>query len=159
MSADFSKINIPVMVSVSQSEVIHGRAGFEAFRELHSSSKQLLVWDAFYMPSMIEGSDTDLRTFFDLHLKGIKPVQQQPPVRIMMRAGDREFEWRNETDWPVPNTQYCDFFLDARVSNQVGRLDTVEPKSESFIEYICRHRAYESHQCTDGRVCISTIRQ
>lgn len=135
VSADFSKINIPVMVSVSQSEVIHGRAGFEAFRELCSHSKHLLVWDAFYMPSMIEGSDADLHAFFDLHLKGIKPAQQQPPVRIMMRTGDREFEWRNEADWPVPNTRYFDFFLDARGSNKVGRLDTVQPKSEFFIEY------------------------
>lgn len=52
-----------------------------------------------------------------------------------MRTGDREFEWRDEADWPVPSTQYRDFFLDTTASNLVGHLDTVEPKSESFIEY------------------------
>lgn len=135
MSADFSKINIPVMVSVSQGEWIHGRAGFEAFREVHSPAKHLLVWDAFYIPSMIEENDADLRTFFDLHLKGIKPAQAQPPVRIMMRTGDREFKWRDEADWPVPRTHYSVFYLDTEASNLVGRLDSVEPKSQSFIEY------------------------
>ncbi|KAF4985578.1 hypothetical protein FDECE_16465 [Fusarium decemcellulare] len=135
MSADFSNIVIPAILSVSQSEGIHGRAGFEAFRGLGSPSKHLLVWDAFYMPSMTYDSDADLRSFFDLHLKGIKPAQEQPPVRLMMRVGDRKFEWRDAADWPIPGTQYQDFFLDANASSTIGSLSAAEPKYGGFIEY------------------------
>jgi hypothetical protein len=47
---------------------------------------------------MIKDSDPDLRSFFDLHLKGIKTAQAQAPVRIMMRTGDRKFEWCDKAD-------------------------------------------------------------
>lgn len=135
LSADFSKINIPVLTSVSQTELIHSRAGFEAFREVSSNVKHLLIWDAFYMNSLVDDSDADLRTFFDEHLKGINPIKKLPPVRMMMRTGDTKYEWRDATSWPLPETDYQRFFLTAKGTSEQGLLETSEPTSEAVAEY------------------------
>jgi predicted acyl esterase len=135
LSADFAKITIPMLTSVSQSEVIHGRAGYEAFQEVQSSTKHLLVWDAFYMPSMIEDSHADLCNFFDRHLKDMATATELPPVRMMMRLGGGKFKWRDASNWPIPSTEYRKIFLDAGAGDASGSLASVKPQQELFSEY------------------------
>jgi putative CocE/NonD family hydrolase len=53
-----------------------------------------------FAPSHIE--------FFDQHLKGAAPSTPAPRVRIFVMGID---QWRDETDWPLPDTQYTDYHL------------------------------------------------
>ncbi|KAF4426695.1 X-Pro dipeptidyl-peptidase C-terminal non-catalytic domain-containing protein [Fusarium austroafricanum] len=75
LSTEFSKIRIPILTS------------------LPSSSKQLLVWDATYVPYMYGDSAKDIEDFFDRHLKGKKVASEPVPVRLVHRTGDGKFEW------------------------------------------------------------------
>jgi|tagenome__1003787_1003787.scaffolds.fasta_scaffold20965343_3 putative CocE/NonD family hydrolase len=47
-------------------------------------------------------------TFFDQHLKGTPPATPAPRVRIFVMGID---QWRDETDWPLPDTRYTDYHL------------------------------------------------
>lgn len=54
-------------------------------------------------------TETYLR-FYDRWLRGKTAAQPaQAPVRIFVMGLD---EWREEQDWPLPDTEYVDFFLD-----------------------------------------------
>jgi putative CocE/NonD family hydrolase len=46
--------------------------------------------------------------FYDHHLKGTPPASPAPRVRIFVMGID---QWRDETDWPLPDTQYTDYHL------------------------------------------------
>ncbi|HET9649225.1 MAG TPA: CocE/NonD family hydrolase, partial [Microlunatus sp.] len=48
--------------------------------------------------------------FFDHHLKGMPHQTPAPRVRIFVMGTD---QWRDESDWPLPDTQYTDYFLDS----------------------------------------------
>jgi predicted acyl esterase len=135
LSADFAGIDIPVITAVSQTGWIHGRAGFEAFSQLSSPSKQLLVLDAAYTSYMYEDCQPDLQSFFDRHLKGEEPAKELSPVRIVMRTGDGEFEWRDAATWPVPGTEYRELFLDAGDAENLGRITSFSPKHKRAAEY------------------------
>ncbi|RTE69508.1 hypothetical protein BHE90_016114 [Fusarium euwallaceae] len=134
LSADFSKITIPVLTSVSQTSWIHGRAGFEAFSQL-STAKQLLVWDASYTSYMYQDSQPDMESFFDRYLKGKNQVQKPAVVRFIQRLGDGEFEWREGASWPLPGTEYRELFLVAREDGSPGQLTTDKPKTTGIAKY------------------------
>ncbi|MER5671914.1 CocE/NonD family hydrolase [Pseudonocardia alni] len=46
--------------------------------------------------------------FFDQHIKGEPPAAPAPRVRIFVMGID---QWRDETDWPLPDTRYTDYHL------------------------------------------------
>ncbi|MEU0316093.1 CocE/NonD family hydrolase [Nocardioides sp. NPDC006273] len=46
--------------------------------------------------------------FFDQHLKGKAPAAPAPRVRIFVMGID---QWRDEADWPLPDTRYTDYHL------------------------------------------------
>jgi hypothetical protein len=100
MSADFARIDIPVITLVSQTGQIHARAGFEAFSRLPSTARQLLVVDAAYASYMYQDLQPDLEVFFDRYLRGQEPAREPSPVRMIMRTGDGGFEWRDAATWP-----------------------------------------------------------
>ncbi len=56
--------------------------------------------------------------FFDQHLKGTPPATPAPRVRIFVMGID---QWRDETDWPLPDTQYTDYHLGQRRLGQHPR--------------------------------------
>jgi hypothetical protein len=135
ISADFADIEIPVLTAVSQTGMLHARGGFEAFAALPSSSKQLLVLDWAYFSYIFVDCDEDLRTFFDRHLKGISPREEPPPVRMVMRTGHGGFEWRDETAWPVPGTEYRQLFLEGGDSAGDGEITSEPPNGIRTVEY------------------------
>jgi predicted acyl esterase len=141
LSADFASIDVPVVTAVSQTMMLHARAGFEAFAQLPSPSKQLLVLDAAYPSYMYKDCDPDLQAFFDRHLKGVEPPVEPAPVRIVMRTGGGEVEWRDETTWPVPGTEYRNLFLGAGGSGGAGTLTADTPARVDVAEYAADVRA------------------
>jgi hypothetical protein len=49
--------------------------------------------------------------FFDRHLRGIdNGLDDEPPVRIFVMGAN---QWRNEPDWPLPDTQYTAYYLNS----------------------------------------------
>ncbi|MFC9665592.1 CocE/NonD family hydrolase [Nocardia sp. NPDC127606] len=58
--------------------------------------------------------------FFDEHLKGIAPIEPVAPVRIFVMGID---QWRDEADWPLPDTQYVEYHLSSGGSANTRRGD------------------------------------
>jgi putative CocE/NonD family hydrolase len=57
--------------------------------------------------------------FFDRYLRGnTAALEGSAPVRIFVMGID---EWRDEQDWPLPDTEYVEYFLDGE-----GRANTVD---------------------------------
>jgi putative CocE/NonD family hydrolase len=63
--------------------------------------------------------------FFDEHLKDTPPATPAPRVRIFVMGLD---QWRDESDWPLPDTTYTDFHLSSAGSANTrdgdGKLST-----------------------------------
>ena len=86
-------------------------------------------------------AETDISTqhiaFFDEHLRGISPASPAPRVRIFVMGID---QWRDEADWPLPDTQYTDYYLDSAGSAATrhgdGTLQAAAPTSHSLDEFI-----------------------
>ncbi|KAL4802077.1 Alpha/Beta hydrolase protein [Aspergillus unguis] len=110
---DLSKVTVPFLTSVCLGAPVHGRGGAEAFlAAVNAPAKELLVVDANYWPFMYEDCLQQQFDFFDRHLKDI-PTTSYPPVRFIMRSGRGEYEWKEDTQWPLSHTKYLDFYLDA----------------------------------------------
>jgi predicted acyl esterase len=130
LSADFNHITIPFLTAVSQTGVLHSRAGFEAFSRSPSSCKRLVVVDANYFPFLYRDCLEDQFNFFNRWLQGKEEDKaKQPSVRMIMRTGQGGFEWREEETWPVPGTVYRSLFLDA---GEKGSFVGVDPAKPSF---------------------------
>ncbi|GAA3860762.1 CocE/NonD family hydrolase [Leifsonia kafniensis] len=74
--------------------------------------------------------------FFDEHLRGTSPATPAPRVRIFVMGID---QWRDEADWPLPDTQYTDHYLDsagsAATRNGDGSLQPSAPAADSLDEF------------------------
>ncbi len=128
LSADFKHITLPFLTAISQTGVLHARAGFEAFTQSPSLDKRLVVVDANYFKFLYQDCLTDQFAFFDRWLKGIDdPTTALPSVRMIMRNGWGNFEWRDEESWPVPGTMYRSLFLDAGTKGPIGGVDPARP--------------------------------
>lgn len=128
LSADFNRITTPFLTAVSQTGVLHARAGFEAFSRSPSSHKRLVVVDANYFPFLYRDCLEDQFAFFDRWLKERDDeTTNRPPVRMIMRTGRGEFEWREEKTWPVPGTRYRSIFLDAVAQGPLSGVDPTIP--------------------------------
>src|SRR5262249_6526343 len=79
-----------------------------------------------------EGRRDQLR-FFDCWLKGIdNGVMQEPPVKLAIRKGRDEVEWRFEHEWPLARTRWTKLYFDlskpaAGTSPDTGRLVDANP--------------------------------
>jgi len=74
--------------------------------------------------------------FFDEHLKGTSPETPTPRVRIFVMGID---QWREETDWPLPDTAYTDYHLtsggSANTRDGDGTLQLEAPTAEASDEF------------------------
>jgi uncharacterized protein len=73
--------------------------------------------------------------FFDRWLRG--KMTQESPVRIFVMGIDR---WRDEPDWPLPDTSYVPYYLDssgrANTAAGDGRLSTEPPGETATDSYL-----------------------
>ncbi len=64
-------------------------------------------------PFYTEDGRRDQLRFFDYWLKGIdNGVMDEPPVKLAIRQGGGEVEWRHEQEWPLARTQWTKLYLD-----------------------------------------------
>ncbi|MET0895190.1 MAG: CocE/NonD family hydrolase [Acidimicrobiia bacterium] len=70
--------------------------------------------------------------FFDQVLRNQRPATPPPRVRIFVMGID---QWRDETDWPLPDTQYTDYHLHsaggANTRDGDGTLELDAPDTEA----------------------------
>ena len=129
----YGEIDVPFLTSVNIASEIHGRAGAEAFTTAPSPHAELVVVDANYWEFMYRDCLAQQVAFFDRHLKGAKDVPSYPPVRLIMRTGGGQFEWRQAAQWPPEGTHYLPFFLDATSSRQM--LAVAAPVTDGVASY------------------------
>ena len=67
--------------------------------------------------------------WFDHWLKGIDTgIMDTPPVRIFVMGRN---EWRDELDWPLPDTQYTNYYLHGGQSNSIKSFERWKTITES----------------------------
>ncbi|RVX40808.1 hypothetical protein EDD27_3238 [Nonomuraea polychroma] len=76
--------------------------------------------------------------FFDRWVRGREDaLDGRSPVRIFVMGID---QWRDEADWPLPDTRYVPYFLDgagpANTAAGAGRLSTADPAHETADAYL-----------------------
>ncbi len=155
LSADFSRTDLPVLMAVSQTSFIHARSGFEAFAQLPSCDKRLIVVDANYYSFLYQDCLPDQEAFFDQFLKGVEPRCEPSPVRLIMRTGYGEFEWRDEPSWPIPGTSYRRVFLEADATGDQGSLRTEPTQVHRAARYSADAKGADPNSPVPGSSFLS----
>ena len=66
--------------------------------------------------------------WFDYQLKGIDSgIMDDPPVRIFVMGSN---QWRNEADWPLPDTRYTPYYLRAGATGSINSLNDATLSAE-----------------------------
>ena len=87
---------------------LHLRGNTEAFMRAASKHKKLRIHTGSHVhPFYTEEGRRDQIRFFDYWLKGIdNGVMDEPPVKLAIRKGRDEIEWRYEHEWPLARTRW-----------------------------------------------------
>ena len=113
--AQWDKITVPMFTVGNWSGMaLHLRGNTEAFMRAASQHKKLRIHAGTHVhPFYTEEGRRDQLRFFDYWLKGIdNGVMDEPPVKLAIRKGRDEIEWRHEHEWPLARTQWTKFYFD-----------------------------------------------
>ena len=113
--AQWDKITVPMFtVGNWTGMALHLRGNTEAFMRAASKHKKLRIHTGTHVhPFYTEEGRRDQLRFFDYWLKGIdNGVMDEPPVKLAIRKGRDEIEWRHEHEWPLARTQWTRLYFD-----------------------------------------------
>jgi hypothetical protein len=113
--AQWDKITMPMYSVGNWSGMgLHLRGNTEAFMRAATPHKKLRIHAGTHVhPFYTEDGRRDQLRFFDYWLKGIdNGVMDEPPVKLAIRKGRDEVEWRYEHEWPLKRTQWSKFYFD-----------------------------------------------
>ena len=113
--AQWDKITVPMFTVGNWSGMaLHLRGNTEAFMRAASKHKKLRIHAGTHVhPFYTEEGRRDQLRFFDYWLKGIdNGVMDEPPVKLAIRKGRDEIEWRHEHEWPLARTQWTKLYFD-----------------------------------------------
>ena len=101
---------------------LHLRGNTEAFMRAASPHKKLRIQAGTHVhPFYTEEGRRDQLRFLDYWLKGIdNGVMDEPPVKLAIRKGHDEIEWRYEHEWPLERTRWTKLYLDLSPSSPGG---------------------------------------
>ena len=93
---------------------LHLRGNTEAFMRAATPHKKLRIHAGTHVhPFYTEEGRRDQLRFFDYWLKGIdNGVMDEPPVKLAIRKGRDEIEWRYEHEWPLARTEWTRLYFD-----------------------------------------------
>jgi putative CocE/NonD family hydrolase len=121
---------------------LHLRGNTEAFMRSTSAHKKLRMQSGTHVhPFYSEDGRCDQLRFLDYWLKDIQNgVMDEPPVKLAIRKGRDEVEWRYEHEWPLARTQWTKFFFDLSdpapaEQAKTGRLVAANPAKTSACTY------------------------
>jgi hypothetical protein len=141
--AQWDKITMP-MFSVGNwsGMALHLRGNTEAFMRAATPHKKLRMQAGTHVhPFYTEDGRRDQLRFFDYWLKGIdNGVMDEPPVKLAIRKGHDEIEWRHEHEWPLKRTQWTKYYFDLSkpapgVTENSGVLVTAKPSTSASSTY------------------------
>ena len=113
--AQWDKITVPILSVGNWSGMsLHLRGNTEAFMRAASKHKKLRMQAGTHVhPFYTEEGRQDQLRFFDYWLKGIdNGVMDEPPVKLAIRRGRDEIEWRQEHEWPLARTRWTRLYFD-----------------------------------------------
>ena len=113
--AQWDRITVPMLtVGNWTGFALHLRGNTEAYMRAASKHKKLRIHNGSHVhPFYTEEGKRDQLRFFDYWLKGIdNGVMDEPPVKLAIRKGRDEIEWRHEHEWPLARTQWTKFYFD-----------------------------------------------
>jgi hypothetical protein len=113
--AQWDKITVPMLSVGNWSGMsLHLRGNTEAFMRAASKHKKLRMQAGTHVhPFYTEEGRQDQLRFFDYWLKGIdNGVMDEPPVKLAIRRGRDEIEWRQEHEWPLARTRWTRLYFD-----------------------------------------------
>ena len=141
--AQWDRITVP-MLSVGNwtGFALHLRGNTEAYMRAASKHKKLRIHNGSHVhPFYTDEGKRDQLRFFDHWLKGIdNGVMDEPPVKLAIRKGRDEIEWRDEHEWPLARTQWTKFYFDISAAAsgkepRVGGLAKEKPAKASACTY------------------------
>jgi hypothetical protein len=137
--AQWDRITLP-MLSVGNwtGMGLHLRGNTEAFMRAASRHKKLRIHASTHVhPFYSEEGRRDQLRFFDYWLKGIdNGVMDEPPVKLAIRKGGDQIEWRHEHEWPLARTRWTRLYLDlSPPAPDRGRLLAANPPTMSLRRY------------------------
>jgi predicted acyl esterase len=141
--AQWDKITVPLLTVGNWTGFgLHLRGNTEAFMRAASKHKKLRIHTGSHVhPFYTEDGRRDQLRFFDYWLKDIdNGVMDEAPVRLAIRKGRDEIEWRDEYEWPLARTQWTRFYFDLAAATsgeepRVGRLVPHNPTTASACRY------------------------
>jgi predicted acyl esterase len=113
--AQWDKITVPMFTVGNWSGMaLHLRGNTEAFMRAASKHKKLRIHAGRHVhPFYTEDGRRDQLRFLDYWLKGIdNGIMNEPPVKLAIRKGRDEVEWRNEHEWPLARTRWTKLYFD-----------------------------------------------
>jgi predicted acyl esterase len=140
--AQWERITVPLLsVGNWTGFGLHLRGNTEAFARAASPHKKLRIHNGSHVhPFYTEEGKRDQLRFFDYWLKGIdNGVMDEPPVKLAIRKGRDEIEWRHEHEWPLARTRWTKLYFDVSVASgnepRIGTLVRENPATESACTY------------------------
>ena len=113
--AQWDKIKVPFYTVGNWTGFgLHLRGNTEAFMRSSSENKKMRIHTGSHVhPFYREEARQDQIRFFDYWLKGIdNGVMDEPPVKLAIRHGGDEIEWREELEWPLARTEWTKLYFD-----------------------------------------------
>ena len=123
MIPDIEKATAPVWIVGPQTgAIIHQLGSSETFiRSSGAAARRFDFTDAWFPDSYKGSTVADHMRWFDHWLKGVdNGVADEAPVRVQVRTGDGARFVLEGADWPLPNTDYRRWYLDATPSTWKG---------------------------------------
>jgi uncharacterized protein len=123
MRPEIQKATAPVWIVGPQTGVvIHQLGSSETFiRSTGAAAKKFDFVDAWFPHSYKRSTIAEHTRFFDHWLKGAdNGAMDGPPVRVQVRTGNGGHYVLEDTDWPLPRTEYRRWYLDASPSDWPG---------------------------------------
>lgn len=102
---------LPCFTAAAQIFMIHGRGAYEAWMKRNPEITHLQLLDCDYYPWSNRESSGKILAFLDRYLKGAK--NELEPVGAQVRLGNKEWYWRKDSTWPLPDTKYVKWHLNA----------------------------------------------
>jgi predicted acyl esterase len=141
--AQWDKITVPMFTVGNWSGMaLHLRGNTEAFMRAASKHKKLRIHAGTHVhPFYSEEGRRDQLRFFDYWLKGIdNGVMDEPPVKLAIRKGRDEIEWREEHEWPLARTQWTKLYFELSrregdAAGNAGRLVPANPQQTASRTY------------------------
>lgn len=111
-TADYTKIKIPAYIGGCWGSYAHHLpAAFRSWENL-KVPKKMIIGPPVYLDRPLYQLQHEAVRWFDHWMKGMNTgIMDEPPVRLFVMGTN---EWKESTDWPLPETRFTPFYLHER---------------------------------------------